>query len=163
MKTLKILVLFCIILGFTTNTVNAQVTHVREVGSSPVENYYFDCLGIHLNGEVVWENLWTFGPNNEYGDFFGPRGYPADFNVLSKTEVTLYGTDNKVYTCHQVWNERRNVNKRNFVYRMSTAWQLRCEGKVVGIFYWAWHTTFPANNEPWDFSVVIDRFQIDCK
>jgi hypothetical protein len=112
---------------------------------------------------LSFDSHWIYGPNfDDSGQPVGPNVGCADFNVHNKEEWTAYGTDNKEYTVNLHWIERRNVNKKNTTYNMSSSWQFRCDGKVIAVLTWGWHVTLPANCEPPDFSAVTDHYQLNC-
>jgi hypothetical protein len=163
MKTLKILFALCIVFCYVTNVVNAQVIHVRSDGSGIDVSFTVPCINEVLYGEMSFDSRWLYGPNfDDSWQPVGPGAKYADFKVHNKEEYTLEGTDGKEYALHLQWIERRNVNNKNITYNMSTSWQIRCEGKVIGVLHWDWHVTLPANCEPGDFSAITDHYQLNC-
>jgi len=164
MKTLKILFGLCIVFCYVPNVVNAQVIHDRSDGSGiEVTNYHLPCVDDVLNGVMSIDSRWLYGPNfDDSWQPVGPGAKFADFKVHNKEEYTLFGKNGTEYTLHLQWIERRNVNNKNIAYNMSTCFQIRCEGKLIGVLNWTWHVTLPANCEPGDFSVVTDHFQLNC-
>ncbi|MCX6262195.1 MAG: hypothetical protein NTY95_15420 [Bacteroidia bacterium] len=141
MKTLKILAMACIIIGFTSNNVNCQP--IRE--EYPVYmGVNVPCLGEMLIGWVTWER--TVWDNK--------------IQIKVMDGVLIGRNDHLVYTVteiinHEMWYDQSAVNDT-----FTRLLLIRLEGKLIARLPLKMHYTVNANGEE---TVDFTNNDVDCK
>ena len=129
MRTLKILFVLCIMLGFTTNAVNAQAEVTKEyfIGTGQ-----FMCMDEAASGEVMW--LTVQDGNKRFVSYRGKLIGEETGNVYS----FKYEIDAK-----DIFNENNSQAVDYFAFLIV----VHCNGKPLGQCLTKIHVTFNANGE----------------
>jgi hypothetical protein len=129
MKTLKFILILCLIAVFTENTVKAQNDKVIEV-VVPL-TVYLDCTGDWLSGEVTF-----IGKETKHGFYIDKvrKGTLAGY-----TDAGLSIPSGRSYELSQTATSTGDYTKGENLARISM------DGKMVAIYHYAWHTTTNAN------------------
>jgi hypothetical protein len=141
MKTIRILAMVCIIIGFVSNNINCQP--IRQEFSASM-GVYVPCLGEMLTGLVIWERtLWD-----------------NKIQIKVMDGVLIGRTDHLAYTAteiinHEMWYDRSAVNDS-----FTRMLMIRLDGKLIARLPIKMHYTINANGEE---IVDFDIFGVDCK
>jgi hypothetical protein len=141
MKTLKVLIALCIMVGFATNAVNAQKPG-RVVFTLPVV-YYIPCLDQNLTGDLLFERYYL---NNHFQSFISG---------------TLTGEGDIIYSVrlmNEVNEDFAVEGKGNYTWVHSLFLEL--DGKLIAKVMFAYHYTYNANGE---LVVETENYKVLCK
>jgi hypothetical protein len=147
MKTLKILVALCFILGFSTKAVNAQPPIAQmtwdqywgPVTITPIDN---ECLTEELVGTFHYKGWWlnTYWQERMTGEFVGQ-------------------TTNLIYTFEGITTHHFKYNLHEGNWGTAYNEKLRCGGKLIGMIHFNSLTNW-VNDEP---HIDISNTHISCK
>jgi hypothetical protein len=141
MKTLKILIALCIMLGFVTNAVNAQrAQHGQETYTTC---WPIDCVSEWACGDITYTWLWN--------GHLWKESYTG----------TLIGQDTKtVYKIKQIYSTVINGNKA-YVFTNPVTIMVHANGKLIALLHFVSHVTINANGET---TVWRDAdWSVECK
>jgi len=139
MKTMKILFVLCIILGFAAYALNAQSTQNGKYIESVC--WPLDCVIEHACGDITH----TVVINKNKG-----------MDVL---DGTLFGLDtHTVYTIHHIYSMHWDKGE---VFTQRITCPLHADGKLIAQVRFTIHWTLNANGEQTAFR--IDPMTVECK
>jgi hypothetical protein len=145
MKTLKLLLLICLVACFSLSTANAQQKKTVYEGTGTLIPYYLPCFDEVVNGTVSYSGTYV---NSHWQE---------------KMWGTLIGdkTGNE-YTLKQIQNENWHpyVEGPNGVYTWTGSWMFFLEGKLVYIGHGTYHVTINPSGE---MVVYFNKEFDECK
>jgi hypothetical protein len=129
MKTLKILIVLCIVFCFTTNAVNAQAQEYKATFPASTN---FACVGELVIGEITHHVLWN--GNKSLSIYSG--------KLIGQNTGNVYTFIN-IFTFKDILNE----NNGQQVHSHAGTALVHCNGKPVAVLHVLFHMTLNANGE----------------
>jgi hypothetical protein len=129
MKTLKIFVALCIMLGFANNAVNAQAQTSKYTYTW---YHWVPCTGEESYGDLTVQYMIN---DNKYIYTFSGR-------LIGRVTGNVY-TFRETYT----YDRNDNINNSQEVHRTAYSFLIHCNGRPIGRADGTFHTTFNAKGE----------------
>ena len=129
MKTLKTIMILCLLAAFTVNPIKAQKDKVIEVPW--VLTVYLECTGDWLSGLVIY-----VGKETKHGFYIDKV---RNATLTGYTDESLSIPSGRIYELSQTATSSGDYTKGENLVRISM------DGKMVALYHFAWHTTTNAN------------------